>query len=239
MTLAPISGLTISAGQIDLLEGYESSIDWKNFNLLSTSLWYVENSQSVGVTATYTYGPVSGTITFGDGFDTNVWNYLQLSGSYAINDNNNLTLFGSTNLGTTGLGARFYGNATTAYNSTTVGSAGAANLVNSSVIGAYYSFTMGNFTLVPEVQYAWSNKNPNVGLTDYSSNFGAAVFADYKIGNGPFSLGGWVEYFSSNGPISGSLILEHRVSAWRSVRPGVPTGPRGTCWYAVISVCCI
>ncbi len=172
VTVAPIPNLTISAGQIGSLEGYESSVDWKNFNILTTSLWYVQNSQSVGVSATYTYGPVSGTIIFSDGFDTNVWNYVQLSASYAINDNNNLTLYGATNLGSTGLGARFYGSATTPYTSTTVGSAGVASLVNSSVIGAYYIYTAGDLTVVPEVQYVWSNKNPNVGLTDYSSHFG-------------------------------------------------------------------
>ena len=42
-------------------------------------------------------------------------------------------------------------------------SAGVANLVNSSMIGGYYTFTSGNLTLVPEVQYAWSNENPDLG----------------------------------------------------------------------------
>ena len=104
------------------------------------------------VAALCTYEGLSGTVIFGDGFDTNVWNYLQLKASYTFNDNDNVTLYGATNLGTTGLGARFYGNATTSYYSTTVGSAGVANLVNSSVIGGYYTFTSGNLTLVPEVE---------------------------------------------------------------------------------------
>ena len=122
---------------------------------------------------TYKYGPLTGSIVLSDGFDTNVWNYLQVSASYAIDENNNFTLFGATNLGTTGLGAHFYGNATTPYGSRTVGSAGVANLVNSSVAGGYYTFTTGNLTLVPELQYVWSTKKPEVGLTDYSSHFGA------------------------------------------------------------------
>jgi hypothetical protein len=81
-----------------------------------------------------------------------------------------------------------------------VGIAGAANLVNSSVIGGYYSFEAGNLTLVPEVQYVWSTKNAKVGLSDYSSHFGAALFANYQLGDSPYSIGGWVEYFTSNGP---------------------------------------
>ena len=115
--------------------------------------------------------------------DTNVWNYLQLLASYSIDDNNEISLFGATNLGATGLNARFYGSATRPYSSSTVAEAGAANLVNSSLIGGYYSIISGNLTLVPEVQYVWSTRNPNVGLTDYSSHFGVALFANYKLGN--------------------------------------------------------
>jgi hypothetical protein len=200
VTLEPTPNFSISVGQLGSLEGYESGVDWKNFNMMNTALWDVENAQSVGVSATYTYGRFVGTAVFSDGFDTNVWNYLQLSASYSINDNNNLTLFGATNLGTTGLGANFYGSATRSYGSTTVASAGAANFVNSSVVGGYYSFTAGNLTLVPELQYVWSTRNSKVGLTDYSSHFGAALFANYQFGESPFSLGGWLEYFTSNGP---------------------------------------
>jgi hypothetical protein len=200
VTVAPTPNLSISAGQIGSLEGFESGVDWKNFNMMTTSLWEVENAQSVGVSATYTNGRFAGTIVFSDGFDTNVWNYLQLQASYSVDDNNNLTLFGATNLGATGLGAKFYGNATRPWSSSTVAAAGAANFVNSSVIGGYYSFTIGNLTLVPEVQYVWSTKNQAVGLTDYSSHFGAALFANYQFGESPFSLGGWFQYFTSNGP---------------------------------------
>jgi len=200
VTVVPTPNLTISAGQIGSLEGYESAVDWNNFNMMTTSLGEVENDQSVGVSVTYAYGRFAGTVVFSDGFDTNVWNYLQLFGSYSINEHNQLTLFGATNLGATGLSARFYGSATRPYSSSTVASAGAANFVNSSVIGGYYAFTSGNLTLVPEVQYVWSAKNPKVGLTDYSSHFGVAFFANYQFAESPFSVGGWLQYFTSNGP---------------------------------------
>lgn len=199
VTIAPTEHFSISAGQVGSLEGFESAIDWKNFNMMQTSLWDVENAQSVGVSATYKYGRFSGSVVFSDGFDTNVWNYLQLSASYAVNDRHRVTLFGATNLGSTGLGARFYGNATRPWTATSVAVAGAANLVNSSVIGGYYEFKTGGLTLVSEVQYVWSTRNPSVGLTDYSSHFGAALFANYQFTDSPFSLGGWLQYFTSNG----------------------------------------
>lgn len=199
MTIAPTEHFSISAGQVGSLEGFESAIDWKNFNIMTTSLWDVENAQSVGVSANYHSGPFGATVVFSDGFDTNVWNYLQASASYAINKQNSVTLFGATNLGSTGLGARFYGNATRPWTATSVAVAGAANLVNSSVIGGYYEFKAGGVTLVPEVQYVWSTRNPSVGLTDYSSHFGAALFANYQFAHSPISLGGWLQYFTSNG----------------------------------------
>ena len=199
VTIAPTANFSMSVGQIGSLEGYEASLDWRNFNILRTALEEVQNGQSVGMSATYTRDQLTATIVYSDGFDTNVWNYVQLSASYNINENNNLTLFGATNLGSTGLNAKFYGSATRPYSASTVAVAGAANLVNSSVVGAYYTFTLGNYTLVPEVQYVWSAKNPHVGLTDFSSNFGAALFANYKFGDSPFSVGGWLEYFTSNG----------------------------------------
>ena len=205
------------------------AVDWKNFNMLTTSLWEVENAQSVGVSATYTYERLAGTIVFSDGFDTNVWNYLQLSASYSINDDNNLTLFGATNLGATGLGAGFYGNATRPYSSTTVASAGAANFVNSSVVGGYYSFTTGNLTLVPEVQYVWSRKNPEVGLTDYSSHFGAALFVNYQLGDSPFSIGGWLRIFHQQW--TGDLVSQSgRSGLWHGGwdQPGAQPGRKST-----------
>lgn len=204
VTLEPTADFSISVGQIGSLEGYESAIDWKNFNVMTTALWDVENAQSVGVSATYAHSPFTATAVISDGFDTNRWNYLQVSVSYDIDNdkNNDVTVFGATNLGTTGLGASFYGSPTRPYSSSTVGRAGAANLVNSSVMGGYYIFTTGNLTLVPELQYVWSTKNPGVGLTGYSSHFGTALFANYEFSDSPFSLGGWLEYFTSNGNAS-------------------------------------
>lgn len=202
ITLAPTANFSISAGHLASLEGYESAIDWNNFNVLTTEIFAVQNSQSTGVSATFTYGPVSGTIIFGDGFDTQRWNYLQMLATYTVNSNNALSLYGATNIGVTGADAHVYGSATTPYNSSHVGfgPTSAAPFVNSSVIGGFYSFTSGNLTVVPEVQYVWAKKTPAVGLTDNSSNFGMALFANYQFGKSPYSLGGWVEYFSSSGP---------------------------------------
>ena len=192
ITLAPTSNFTISAGQLPSLEGWESAIDWNNANVMNTDIFYVENSQSRGVAATYSHGPLSASVTFGDGFDTGVWNFLQGLVTYSPDSDNSISLFGASNLGKTGLNAGTYGQ-------TSVGTYG-ANYINSTMVGGYYSFTKGNLNLVPEVQYVYAKPSTTLGLTKFSSNFGAALFVDYSFGKTPYSLGAWVEYFNSTGP---------------------------------------
>jgi hypothetical protein len=203
ITVAP-SGLpvTFSAGQIGSLEGYESGIDWNNANQLTTEIFYVQNSQSRGVSANYTQGPINATVTFGDGYDTGVWNFIQGLVTYTINATNSLSVYTADNLGRTGLASYAYGGGTTG---------GAPYYVNSDMIGAYYSYTMGNLNLVPEVQYQYAKGDAKLGIGTYdaasgnfyakaSSNLGAALFADYSLSStSPYSIGAWAEYWTSKG----------------------------------------
>jgi hypothetical protein len=192
ITVAP-TGLpvTISAGQIGSLEGWESGIDWNNANQLTTEIFYVQNSQSRGVSANYTQGPINATVTFGDGYDTGVFNFIQGLVTYTINPTNSISLYTADNLGRTGLAAYGYGGGT-------VGSYG-PQFVNSDMLGGFYSYTMGNLNLVPEVQYQYAKPDAKIGITKGTYNLGAAVFADYSLSStSPYSLGAWVEYFSSH-----------------------------------------
>jgi hypothetical protein len=203
ITIAPTgSPVTISAGQIGSLEGYESGIDWNNANQLTTEIFYVQNSQSRGVSATYSQGPISATVTFGDGYDTGAWDFIQGLITYTINPTNSLTVYTADNLGRTGPNTYSYGGGTTG---------GAPYYVNSDMIGGYYSYTLGNLNLVPEVQYqiAKGDSKLGIGTTDpntgvfyskASSNLGVALFGDYSLSStSPYSVGAWVEYWNSKG----------------------------------------
>jgi hypothetical protein len=192
VTVAPSNlPITISAGQIGSLEGYESGIDWNNANQLTTEIFYVQNSQSRGVSANYSSGPVSLTLTFGDGYDTGVWNFLQALLTYTINPTNNVSVYYAGNLGRTGLAATIYGGGT-------VGGYG-PEYVNSQMGGVYYSYTMGNLNLVPEAQYQYAKADAQIGLSKPTYNFGAALFADYSLSStSPYSIGAWAEYFTSH-----------------------------------------
>jgi hypothetical protein len=188
LTIAPTSipGLTISGGQLGSLEGWESGVDWNNANQLTTEIFAVQNSQTPGVEASYTTGPFSGTVEFGDGYNTGVWNYIQALGTYTINSDNAASIYLGANLGTTGPTARSYGGSP------------APLFANSDLIGAFYNYTMGSLNLVPEVQYQYTRAIAKIGLSKSASNFGAAVFADYSIGTSPYSVGAWIEGFSTH-----------------------------------------
>jgi hypothetical protein len=193
LTLAPaaLPGFTFSAGQIGSLDGFESTLDWSNANQLNTDLFYVENSQNRGVEAAYTVGPISATVSFSDGFDTGVFNFVQALLTYTIDPNDSLSVFYGGNEGRTGLNAKTYGGSQ-------VGSFGPW-YVNSQLFGAYYSYTVGNLNLVPEVQYVYAKPDAQVNISKFTSNLGAALFGDYTFGKSPYSLGAWVEYENSIG----------------------------------------
>ncbi len=191
VTIAPPnSPFTISVGQVPGLAGYEAGPSWQNANIFTTNIWYVENSSSIGVSGNYTKGPVNLTVTYGDGWDTRVFNFLQAVGTYSFNSNNALSLFYAGNLGRTGTYASTYNQSMVGYGN---------NFINSQLFGGFYNFTRGNLNLVPEVQYVYAKVDHRAGINQFTSDFGAAVITDYTFGSSPYSLGGMAEYFTSNG----------------------------------------
>jgi hypothetical protein len=211
----PNSPFSITAGQVGSLEGYESTFPWNDPTGLYTILYYVTNSESRGVSLNYNQGPVSGTVTFGDGNDTGVWNYLQFLGTYNFDSNNNINVFGGVELGVTGPDAYGYGQ-------TTTGGNGLYN-VDCNVYGAWYSTTIGNLSLTPEVQYQYSNPlhryaSSGNDIPKYTSDFGAAIFADYLFGTSPYSIGAWVQYATSVGSADW-FVAPHAQLVGASVAP--------------------
>jgi hypothetical protein len=191
ITIAPPgSPVTISAGQLGSLEGYESTLDLFNANQFTTTNWYVENSNSRGVSAAYAQGPLSATVTYGDGWDTGVFNFLQALLSYSFDANNIASLYYGGNLGTTGLYAFGYGGGT-------VESYG-AQFANSKMLGGYYQYTSGNLNLVPEVQYQYAKAQARLGIAKPTYNLGVDLFADYSFAASPYSIGAWGEFFTSH-----------------------------------------
>jgi len=185
VTIAPpTSPVTVSVGEIGSVEGYEGTFDWGNTTQFTSDAWWVENSSSQGVALNYTFGPVSGSLEFGDGFpaDDGVFNFLQFILNYTVSPTNTATVFYGGALGTTSYhedpGNQFY--------------------KNSQMVGAFDSYTMGNLNLVPEVQYVYAKADAKNGLPGATFNLAALLLADYSFGTSPYSLGGLVEYFDSH-----------------------------------------
>ncbi len=200
ITIAPPgTPITVSAGMLNSLEGYESPIDWNNAVQMTTAIFGVENSQSRGVEAAYTKGALTATVSVGDGYDTGVFNFLQALVTYQFNSNNTLNVYYGGNLGTTGVNADSYGQSGGHQNS--VGFDG-PQFANSQMIGAYYSYTTGNLNLVPEAQFQIAKAQARLGSSKPTSNFGAALFADYSFPKSPYSIGAWGEYFDSHSGVA-------------------------------------
>jgi hypothetical protein len=71
-------------------------------------MWYISNQNSLGVSGTYTKGPLSVSIAYGDGWDTRVFNFLQASLVYNIGSADSLDVYYGGNLGRTGANAITY-----------------------------------------------------------------------------------------------------------------------------------
>ena len=139
-----------------------------------------------------------------------MWNYLQYLVTGTIDPNNSLTVYGAVPLGTTGPNTFAYGEGGAPQGGAN-GNGGQGQLaaVNSDMVGAWYTWKLGTLEISPEVQYQWTSpltKYAGVvsgGVSDNipkgTSNFGAAVFYNYKFADTPYSVGGWVEYATSKG----------------------------------------
>jgi hypothetical protein len=207
VTVAPTnSPITLSAGLVGSLEGYEYTADFNNANIFASSMWYVENNASRGVSAAYSGGPFAVTVTFGDGWYTGVFNFVQALVSYT-SGNNSFNAFYGGNLGRTGLNAETYGEC--GGSRCTVGSYG-AYYINSQMFGAYDTYTTAAVSITPEVQYVYAKPDHLIGIQKFTSNLGAAVFTDYRFLGTPYLLGGMAQYFNSIG--SGNWFLGPRTS---------------------------
>jgi Putative beta-barrel porin-2, OmpL-like. bbp2 len=210
VSLVPTDNFKLSVGQVPSLVGYESVYPWNNPSALRTVLNVGQNSNSRGVEADYTQGPFSGSVVFGDGYDTGVWNHIQFLATDKIDDNNSVSVYGIVPLGTTGPNTFAYGEGGQPEGGADGnGGQGELAVVNSNMLGAWYTWKIGQLSLTPEVQYQWTTpltkyaNEVSGGLSDdipkETGNFGAALFGNYKFGDSPYSLAGWAEYATSHG----------------------------------------
>jgi hypothetical protein len=210
VSVQPYQDLIVSVGQVMSIEGYESVFPWNNPVALRTAANPPQNSNSKGIQLDYDHGPFSGTIIFGDGYDTNDFNYFQLSGTYKFDPGNQLTVYAGVPVGVTGPDAFAYGGGgTTPGGGNGVGGQQQLAVVNSNTIGAWYTWRSGGLQIIPELQYQYTPRLTNFAnrtsggnsddIPKETSAFVAALFAMYRIPDTHFSISGWVDYGASQG----------------------------------------
>jgi hypothetical protein len=209
-SLAPTPDLKISVGQVPSIEGFESVFPWNNPVAVRTAANPAQNSNSKGIQLDYDHGPLSATVIYSDGYDTNIFDYLQFSGTYKFPAGNQLTVYAGVPVGVTGPNAFAYGEGgASAGGANGVGGQQQLAVVNSNIIGAWYTWRVDSLTIIPELQFQYTPKltqfanQTSGGVSDDipkgTGAFVAALFAIYKIPQTNFSVSGWAEYGTSEG----------------------------------------
>ncbi len=180
--IAPADNFSISAGKLPTLMGAEYTFSFENINIQRGLLWNQENAVNKGVQGNYTIGPVALALSFNDGFDSGVWNWVTGSVAYTLDPANSFAFFGGGNVGST--------------NINTLRSPLLLN--NSQVYNLIYTYNSDPWIIQPYFQATHVPTNNKVGIATSASTFGGAVLANYSFGGG-FNLGGRVEYIGTTG----------------------------------------
>jgi hypothetical protein len=188
LKLTPTKNLNFLIGQLPTLIGAEYTFTFENMNIERGLLWDQENAINRGIQVNDTFGKLSASLSWNDGFYSNRYTWLSGSLAYAINASNTLSFTAGGNLGQTA----FRTLATPVQN-------------NSSIYDVIYTYTKGNWTVQPYFQYTDVPTNPNIGITHGAATRGGAVLANYNFTH-HLSLAGRGEYISSTGSASEQTI---------------------------------
>jgi hypothetical protein len=180
--IVPTDNFSISAGKLPSVIGAENIFTFQNINIQRGLLWNQENSINKGVQGNLTLGPVGLALSFNDGFDSGVWNWVTGSATYTLDTSNSFIFSGGGNVGHT--------------NINTLRSPLLLN--NSQIYNLIYTYNSDPWIIQPYFQATHVSSNPKVGIFASASTFGGAVLTSYSLGGG-VNLGGRIEYIGSTG----------------------------------------
>lgn len=176
---------SIEAGKLPTLVGAEVAFTPQNLNIERGLLWYQEPVFSRGVQANYASGPLSVSVSWNDGFYSNVWSSFSGLISYAFDSSNTLAFDVSVT-------------------SDKDNHLGENRQPGQQIYNLMYTYANGPWTVSPYVQYQHKNDHPSY-LCDCDlgtgSDWGFAVLAAYQF-TPEWSLNGRVEYETASGASS-------------------------------------
>jgi len=191
---------SIQAGKLTTLIGAEYGFTPQNIDIERGLLWWQEPLVSRGVQVNYADGPLSISLSWNDGFYTNVWNTGSGLISYAIDSSNTIAFDASI---TPDVGNRLFEH----------------RRPGQQIYDLMYTYSDAPWTLAPYVQYQNYNDHPSYscGGCDLSSgsNWGVGVLASYQL-DPNWSLNGRFEYEAASGGSPDFWGLEYGPSskAW-------------------------
>lgn len=205
LKIAPTANFSIMGGNLPTLIGAEYTFTFENLNIERGLLWNQENAVNRGVQLNYTYGPLSASLSWNNGFYSHSYTWLDGSVAWAINPANTLSFVGGGNLGY----------------------AASNNLAtpllqnNSQIYNLIYTYNASPWILTPYFQVTVVPHNPAIGAFKTTSTMGEALMGSYAFTDN-FSLAARAEYIMTTGnKTDGAANLLY--------------GPGSTAWSATIT----
>ena len=172
----------VPGGKLQTLIGAEYPFSFQNINpergIVVTQL----PAFSKGGQADYKNGPLALSLSFNDGFNSGVYNWISGAATYTLNRSTSFTFVAAGNAGKTKI-------ATTR-----------TPLLqnNSEIYNLIYTYKSGPWIIQPYFSATHVPINTSIGITSSASSFGGSVLTDYSLGGG-FFLGARLEYIGTSG----------------------------------------
>jgi hypothetical protein len=200
LKIAPPGNFSLLAGNLPTLFGAEYTFTFENIDIERGLLWNQETAINRGVQANYTLGPVTGSISWNNGFYSDSYTWLTGELSWAINSANTLAFVGGGNVGY----SSFSNFATPVL------------LNNSQIYNLIYTYSNAPWIVQPYFQWTVVPHHPDLGVFKTTSTIGGAILASYAL-NDNFFLAGRVEGIGSTGSASdgsANLLYGPGSDAW-------------------------
>lgn len=185
--LAPMKNSSIEIGALPTLMGAEYTFDFQNMNIERGLLWNQENAVNRGVQLNQTFGKLSASFSWNDGYYSNRYSWLSGSLTYA-NGPHSISFQGMGNL------------SHTAYQTL------ATPIQNNSIMYVLgYTYTKGNWIVQPYFQYSKVPIDRSIGIVKGATTGGGALLVSRTFNHG-FSLAGRGEYIASTGNVAEGAV---------------------------------
>ena len=185
--IAPTDSFSVQGGKLPTLVGAEYTFSFENINIERGLLWNQEPAVSKGVQANYTIGPVATSVSFTDGFDSGVWNWVTGAVTYTLNPTNSFEFVGGGNVSGT--------------NINTLRTPILQN--NEQIYNLIYTYNNDPWIIQPYFQATHVPTNSRADITAAASSFGGALLVNYDIGSrlniAGLNMGGRVEFIGTSG----------------------------------------